>query len=55
MWWLVVVGLLTVGLVVFVGLRQHRHPVPPGRPHQKYGSADPDSRDWMANEGGGLG
>lgn len=55
MWWFVAVVLLIVTLCVYVGVRQHRHPVTPGRDRQKYGASDPDSRDWFANEGGGLG
>lgn len=55
MWWFFAVALLAVVLGVYVGVRQRRHPVSPGRHSQKHGASDPDSRDWFANEGGGLG
>ena len=46
--WLTVLTLVTlvsVGLTTWVGVRQQRHPVPPGPRRAKEGYVDPDNRD----------
>jgi hypothetical protein len=46
--WLTVLTLVTlvgVGLATWVGVRQQRHPVPPGPRRAKEGYVDPDNRD----------
>jgi hypothetical protein len=46
MWSTVIVVLVAAALIVYVGVRQARHPSPPGKPMLRSGDADPDSRDW---------
>ena len=46
MWYALIVLLLAVALTVYVGVRQHRHPIVPGGRSARNVDADPDSRSW---------
>lgn len=50
-WYLIALALAAVSLVVFVWVRQRRHPVAPGKPHDEI---EKHFRGWGNTHSGGL-